>query len=160
MTAKRIKELVKREKPMTITPIHEMDEWFEDLWRKPFSLVGPSLLSGLRIPHEFDLTQFEELIDEYEQIRGRFLGFLFKRKRAREQDLKFKKTFPYLSFKKPHKRLRQLKKAVEVLQYAAELKENFSDKSTTTASYLHYVIASIQLDTRDEIEEVSDHVFP
>jgi len=114
------------------------------------------VIGSITIPHEFDLTQFEKLIDEYEQIRGRFLGFLFKGKRAREQDLKFKKTFPYLSFKKPHKRLRQLKKAAEALQYAAELKENFSDKSMTTGSYLHYVIASIQLDTRDEIEEVSE----
>ncbi len=113
------------------------------------------VISSLTIPPEFDLDLFEEHIGGYEQLRGRFFGFLFKGKRARELDLKFKKTFPYLPFQKPHKYLRQLKRMAEVLQYAIELREDFSDTSATTASYLHCVVANIQLDTRDEMEDVS-----
>lgn len=113
------------------------------------------VIDNLTIPHDFDLPQFQEFIDAYEQMRGRFLGFLFKGKRVKEQDMKFKKTFPYLSLKKPHKRLKQMKKVAEIMRYAIELKDDFSDKSMTTASYLHYIIASIQFDTRDESDEIS-----
>jgi len=114
------------------------------------------VIGDLTIPHEFHLKQFEEHIDEYDQLRGRFLGFLFKGKRARALDLKFKKAFPYLPFRKPHRCLKQLKRAVEVLQYAVELKDDFSDMGTGTGSYLHYVVAGVQLDTQDEMKEVSD----
>lgn len=114
------------------------------------------VIGSITIPPEFNVDLFEEHIGGYGQLRGRFFGFLFKGKQAKELDLKFKKAFPYLPFKKPHKYLRQLKRMAEVFQYAIELREDFSDTSATTASYLHYVVASIQLDTRDEIEDVLD----
>jgi hypothetical protein len=115
-----------------------------------------SAIDNLTIPNNFDFMLFKQYIENYHQLRARFLGFLFKGNQVKEMDLKFKKAFPYLSLKKPHKNLKHLKKIMEILHYAFELKGDFSDSSATVTSYLHFVIASIQLDTCDEMKEISE----
>ncbi len=35
-------EVVKTERPRYLTPFEEMERWFEDFWRRPFSLLTPS----------------------------------------------------------------------------------------------------------------------
>ncbi len=39
-------ELMKTERPRHLTPFEEMERWFEDFWRRPFSLLTPGVLSG------------------------------------------------------------------------------------------------------------------
>ncbi len=39
-------ELMKTEKPRYLTPFEEMERWFEDLWRRPFSFLTPPGKTG------------------------------------------------------------------------------------------------------------------
>lgn len=36
-------EVVKTERPRYLTPFEEMERWFEDFWRRPFSLLTPTV---------------------------------------------------------------------------------------------------------------------
>ncbi len=36
-------ELMKTERPRYLAPFEEMERWFEDFWRRPFSLMTPGL---------------------------------------------------------------------------------------------------------------------
>lgn len=61
------KDIVKTEGPRAITPVspfETMERWFEDLWRRAFSLFGPSLFPEMR------LTEHEMIspsVDIYEE---------------------------------------------------------------------------------------------
>lgn len=43
MTAKDKKELVKTEKSGYLSPFEEMEKWFEEAWRRPFSVMSSRL---------------------------------------------------------------------------------------------------------------------
>lgn len=49
---KGTKELMKVERPRYLTPFEEMERWFEEAWRRPFSLMAPRW-------HGAELGEFE-----------------------------------------------------------------------------------------------------
>lgn len=42
MATRESRELVKREPSRGVTPLEEMENLFEEMWRRPFSMLGPS----------------------------------------------------------------------------------------------------------------------
>jgi HSP20 family protein len=56
MAKKKSQAVVKREPERALMPFEETERWFEDFFRRPFPLVGPSWWPSLRMP------EFEEVI--------------------------------------------------------------------------------------------------
>lgn len=61
---KETKELTKAEPSSAISPFEEMEKRFEDFFRRPFSLIGPSWWPRLRIPA---LEEISTTVDIYEE---------------------------------------------------------------------------------------------
>ncbi|HEC97407.1 MAG TPA: Hsp20/alpha crystallin family protein [Nitrospirae bacterium] len=61
---KESKELVRSEPSRTLAPFEEMERWFEDVFRRPFSLLGSSWLPRLRFP---ELEEISPVVDIYEE---------------------------------------------------------------------------------------------
>jgi HSP20 family protein len=64
MTVKSTRDLVKSEKSRFLSPFEEMERWFEETWKRPFSLFYHPYRSGL------ELTELDEIspsVDIYEE---------------------------------------------------------------------------------------------
>lgn len=64
MAKKETKEVVKTELARAISPFEEMEKRFEDFFRKPFSLMGPTWWPRLRMP---ELEEITPTVDIYEE---------------------------------------------------------------------------------------------
>ncbi|MDI6744424.1 MAG: Hsp20/alpha crystallin family protein [Thermodesulfovibrionales bacterium] len=64
MAKKGTKEVVKTEPARAISPLEEMEKRFEDFFRKPFSLIGPTWWPRLRMP---ELEEITPTVDIYEE---------------------------------------------------------------------------------------------
>jgi HSP20 family protein len=60
---KGAKELVKSEPTRLLTPFEDMERWFEEMWRRPFSAFRAPFWTGAR-PTE--LEEFSPSVDMYE----------------------------------------------------------------------------------------------
>jgi HSP20 family protein len=58
------KELFKREPLRAIPPFEAMERWFEEAFRRPFSLIGPSWLPKLR---ETEMEEVMPSVDIFEE---------------------------------------------------------------------------------------------
>ncbi len=65
MTVKGLKELVKRERPTTVSPLYDIEQWFEDTWKRPFSTFIPSLWSDVDL--RSDVYGITPIVDIYEE---------------------------------------------------------------------------------------------
>lgn len=61
---KETKEVAKTEPARAISPFDEMEKRFEDFFKRPFSLVGPSWWPRLKIP---SLEEISTTVDIYEE---------------------------------------------------------------------------------------------
>jgi HSP20 family protein len=61
---KGTKELVKADKPRFLAPFEEMENWFEESWMRPFSMLRSPLWGEMRTT-EFD--EFSPTVDVYEE---------------------------------------------------------------------------------------------
>lgn len=61
---KETKELAKAEPARAISPFDEMEKRFEDFFKRPFSLIGPSWWPRLKIP---SLEEISTTVDIYEE---------------------------------------------------------------------------------------------
>lgn len=68
MTAKVMKDLVKRERSRSFSPFYDIEQWFEDAWKKPLSLFGPSLLPGLRTAERYELSPSVDIFEEGKEV--------------------------------------------------------------------------------------------
>lgn len=64
MAKKETKEVAKTEPARAISPFEEMERRFEDFFRKPFSLIGPTWWPRLGIP---ELEEITPTVDIYEE---------------------------------------------------------------------------------------------
>ena len=64
MAKKKEKELIKAEPTKALSPIEEMESWFEDFFRRPFSIIRPSLFRRLRMP---EIAEVTPSVDVFEQ---------------------------------------------------------------------------------------------
>jgi hypothetical protein len=68
MTAKGLKELVKRERPRHLTPLYDIEHWFEEAWKKPFSLFGPSMWPDMRGAEPYEISPNVDIFEEGNEI--------------------------------------------------------------------------------------------
>ena len=68
MTAKGLKELVKRERPRHLPPLYDIEHWFEEAWKKPFSLFGPSMWPDMRVAEPYEISPNVDIFEEGNEI--------------------------------------------------------------------------------------------
>ncbi len=56
MAVKESKELVKTERPRHLAPFEEMERWFDQAWRRPFSMLRSSMWPQLGGIEEFETS--------------------------------------------------------------------------------------------------------
>ena len=64
MAKEKSEELVKIEPSRAISPFEEMERWFGDFFRRPFSLFSPSWWPRVRVP------EMEEIIPNVDIFEG------------------------------------------------------------------------------------------
>jgi HSP20 family protein len=64
MTAMSLKEMVKREKSRPLAPVYDIEQWFEDFWKKPFSLLSPSYWPDFRFAERCEVSPRVDLYEE------------------------------------------------------------------------------------------------
>ena len=64
MTVKGTKEVVKRERPGFLSPLYDFERWFEEAWRRPFSLLGPSLWPDLKVAERYEISPSVDIYEE------------------------------------------------------------------------------------------------
>jgi len=68
MVKRKSKELAKVEPTKAISPIEEMERWFEDVFRKPFSLLRPSWFPRVRFPEIEEITPTIDVFEEGDNV--------------------------------------------------------------------------------------------
>ncbi|MEW6214882.1 MAG: Hsp20/alpha crystallin family protein [Nitrospirota bacterium] len=68
MAKKKSKELVKVEPTKALSPFAEMERWFEDFFRRPFSLISPAWLPRLRMPEIEEVTPSVDVFMEGDDV--------------------------------------------------------------------------------------------
>jgi len=68
MTTKGLKELVKRERPKHLPPLYNIERWFEEAWKKPFSLFGPSIWPDMRLAERYEIFPNVDIFEEGNEI--------------------------------------------------------------------------------------------
>lgn len=63
MAVRGLKELVKRDRPREVTPFYDLENWFEETWKRPFSMLSPFRWTDLRT----DLYEVSPTVDIYEE---------------------------------------------------------------------------------------------
>jgi HSP20 family protein len=88
MAVKGLKELVKREREpvFPVTPFRDIEHWFEDMWKRPFSLLTPSFDVDLRS----ELYGITPTVDIYEE--GNELVFKADLPGMKKEDIKIDLT--------------------------------------------------------------------
>ncbi|GBE01208.1 MAG TPA: Hsp20/alpha crystallin family protein [Nitrospirae bacterium] len=65
---KKSKELVKTEPSRALSRFEEMERLFEDVFRRPFSLLGPSWLPRLRFPEIEELAPSVDIFEDTDNV--------------------------------------------------------------------------------------------
>ncbi|MBM4129394.1 MAG: Hsp20/alpha crystallin family protein [Nitrospira sp.] len=68
MEKKKAKELVKVEPTKALSPFEEMERWFEDFFRRPFSLMRPSWFPRLRFPEIEEISPSVDVFEEGDNV--------------------------------------------------------------------------------------------
>lgn len=105
------------------------------------------LLRNFHKLSDSDLEKLEGFIKAYETLRNPVFGYLLKGSKLEKLNKEFKNTFPYSKFDYPHKSLGQLNNVLEILSFAAKLKQNLLSPSNTDFDYLNITHRFIQDET-------------
>jgi HSP20 family protein len=105
MTARNLKEIARRERPGHLSPFHEFEQWFEDAWKKPFSLLSPSFWPDLRIAQRYEISPS---VDIYEE--GNEVVFKTDLPGIRKEDLKIDLSEKFLTISGEKKRKEQFER--------------------------------------------------
>jgi HSP20 family protein len=68
MAKKKSKEIVKIEPTKAPLPFEEMEKWFEDFFRRPFSLMRPSWFPRLRMPEIEEVAPSVDVFEEGDDV--------------------------------------------------------------------------------------------
>ena len=68
MAEKESKEIVKTESARMLSPFEEMERRFEDLFRRPFSLIEPSWWPRLRMPEMEGVSAKVDIFEEGDNV--------------------------------------------------------------------------------------------
>jgi HSP20 family protein len=62
------RDVVKKETSRYVSPFVEMERWFDEMWKKPFSLLGTSLLPELKTSRGFDISPSVDIYEEGKEV--------------------------------------------------------------------------------------------
>lgn len=68
MATRGLKELIRRDKPTAMTPLYDIERWFEEAWKKPFSMFGPSIWPDLRAPERYEIAPTVDIYEEGNEL--------------------------------------------------------------------------------------------
>lgn len=68
MTARKMRELVKRERPRPAFPLRDIEHWFEEAWKKPFSLFEKTFWPELRYAEPFEISPNVDIYEEEKEV--------------------------------------------------------------------------------------------
>lgn len=68
MAKKTSKEMAKVEPTKALSPFEEMERWFDDFFRRPFSVMRPSWFPKLRFPEIEELTTTVDVFEEGDDV--------------------------------------------------------------------------------------------
>jgi len=68
MAKKKEKDLIKAAPTKALSPIEEMESWFENFLRRPFSLMRPSWFPRLRMPEIEELTPSVDVFEQKDEV--------------------------------------------------------------------------------------------
>jgi HSP20 family protein len=68
MTGKGLKELARREKSRSMPPLYDIEKWFEDAWKKPFSLFSPSIWPDMHRPEGYEISPTVDVFEEGNEL--------------------------------------------------------------------------------------------
>ncbi|MEW6001644.1 MAG: Hsp20/alpha crystallin family protein [Nitrospirota bacterium] len=66
--AKETKELVKTEPTRALSPFEAMERWVDEVFRRPFSLLGPSWWPRLRTEWEEEMTPSVDIFEDKDEV--------------------------------------------------------------------------------------------
>jgi len=110
MAVKGLKELVKRERPREVTPFYDLEQWFEDAWKRPFSMLSPFRWTDLRT----DLYEISPTVDIYEE--GNEMVMKADLPGIKKNDIKVELTENVLTISGEKKKEEEVKKSDYLLQ--------------------------------------------
>jgi HSP20 family protein len=64
MTAKGTKDLVKKEESGYVSPLSDMENWFDRFWRRPFSLMEAPFWPGLKLSEREVISPSVDIYEE------------------------------------------------------------------------------------------------
>lgn len=68
MAMKESKELVRREPARELTPFDEMEKWFEEVMRRPFSALAPGWWPRMRFPETEAMPPSVDIYEEGDDV--------------------------------------------------------------------------------------------
>lgn len=68
MVKKKSKELVKVEPTKAVSPFEEMERWFDEFFRRPFSLLRPSWFPRIGFPEIEEVTPTVDVFEEGDDV--------------------------------------------------------------------------------------------
>ncbi len=68
MITKGLKDLVKRERPRHLTPLYDIERWFEEAWKKPLSMFGPSIWPDMHVADRFEISPNVDIFEQGKEI--------------------------------------------------------------------------------------------
>lgn len=92
------------------------------------------------------LEKLSDFINNYEKERNWLFGYAFKKGKIENLNKEFKKSFGLTSQIEPHKNLEDLKKVLEIYQFAEELKTKLDEKYQINFDYLKFIHQTINDD--------------
>lgn len=87
MAARSIKEPLKRERSLSRFPFSDIEDWFEEAWNRPFSLLSPSLWPDMRSQGHY---QFCPSVDIYRE--GKYVILKTELPGIKKEDIKIDLT--------------------------------------------------------------------
>ena len=98
-----------------------------------------SLLSVFESFDENSLERLEQFITVYENEKNWLFGYLFKKEKIENLNKEFKKSLHLSTQIEPHNNLEDLKKILNIYQFAKEQKKQLDDKYKINFDYLRFI---------------------
>jgi HSP20 family protein len=68
MAAKALRELIKGERTKPFSPFYEIEQWFEDAWKRPLTFFSPTKVPRLHTPERYEMTPTIDIYEEGNEV--------------------------------------------------------------------------------------------
>ena len=68
MAVKGPREMIKRDRSRALQPLFDIEEWFEDVWKKPFSLFRPFYWPDMKVAERYEISPSVDIYTEKNEL--------------------------------------------------------------------------------------------